>query len=266
MATVTNDGLLAVARLLGVQTLPTVLSVRPEHETAGAWDAAAHAAAIELAAAGLVDEAGNVDDELSAALFILANPDRELVARICGPDRITRVCLARRGLFHAVAVRTGDRYDVRTYWADEDPAVLSRPIIAALGRAEPARIVTFSAPTPELRRYLDEATADSTGAGFARVARNIGNLDERAAFDFGKAMAHCTTHTEVVAYCHHEGVTMRSPVALAVYDTEHGRITGGSRVTCDGQAWSSFAPGSDIRVVDAISELIAALPGGRWMP
>jgi hypothetical protein len=266
MTTVTNDSLLAVARILGVQTLPMVLSVRPEHETEEAWNAAAQAAMIKLGAAGLVDEAGNVDDELAAALFTLANPDRELVARICGPDGMTRVCLARRGLDHAIAVRVGGQFDVRTYWADEDPAVLSRPIIGALGPAEPADIVNFSAPTLELRRYLDETTEDRTGAGFARVAQNLGDVDERHALDFGKAMARCTTHTEVVAYSHYEGVTTMSPVALAVYDTELGRITGGSRLTPDGQAWSSFAPGSDIRVADAISELVAALPGGRWMP
>lgn len=266
MATVTNDGLLAAARVLGVQTLPAVLSVRPEHETAAAWTAAADAAMIELAAAGLIDDAGNIDDELAAALFTLANPDRELVARVCRPGGVTRVCLARRGLDHALAVRTGDGFEVRTYWADEDPAVLVRPLIGVLGPAEPADIVNFSAPTLELRRYLDEVTADRTGTGFARVAQHLGNVVEPDAFDFGKAMARCTTHAEVVAYCHHQGVTTMSPVALAVYDTELGRITGSSRLTPDGLAWSSFAPGSDIRVADAISELVATLPGGRWMP
>jgi hypothetical protein len=311
MTTLTTDGVLAVAAALGVQTLPTALAVRPRHTDHGQLAAARAAAAAGLRDRGVLDPDGDVrDDDLITALFALARPERQLIARIrrpgmpesgrgapgglgggslrnhvepseaplsdtaaaaernhAGPsgmphehDTLIRFCLVRRGLEHAVAVRTGDELDVRTVWADEDPMTLARPLLAVLGSCPPADIPAFSAPTADLQRRLD-----AVGADYAGAAHGLG-MPETDAVSLGLALRQRYSTAEIVCYSHRDGLAVRSPAAAAVYDTAAGRIIGGGSVTADGQTWTTLAPGSDHRMAQVIAALIESLPEGRWMP
>ncbi|WP_330233006.1 ESX secretion-associated protein EspG [Nocardia sp. NBC_00508] len=263
MPTMTNDGLLAASGLVGVQTLPLVLGVGPRQDSAEAWQEAQRQALTGLRASGLVDGYDELDSELAAALHALAQPDRELVARIYTETGPVRVCLARRGSAHAVAVRTGDAFDVRTAWADDDGAALARPVLAALGSCPPAEITSFSALSEELRDRLDGATSSSD---FTQAVYALGVVDQRDAIEFGLAMSSCQAHAEIVAYAHEDGATLRSSGAVAVYDTTRGRIAASPGAAADRRVWSTFTPGSDHRIAQAISALVESLPGGRWMP
>ncbi|MBF6211544.1 ESX secretion-associated protein EspG [Nocardia puris] len=262
MTTLTNDGLLVAADLLGVQTLPGVLGVGPQQDSEAAWRAAQDLARAELRRAGLVDGYDDVRGELADALHVLARPERELIARSYGQTESRRMCLARNGSAHAVATRVGTAFDVRTTWADDSGAALAKPVLDMLGPCPAAAIGDFSAPAAELRPRLDAAT---DAAGFAQVALTLG-VDDREAMEFGLAMASCRVRTEVVAYAHAEGAGTRSTGAVAIYDTERGRIVASPGSSADLTIWSTFTPGSDHRIAQAISALIDTLPGGRWMP
>ncbi|MET7768242.1 ESX secretion-associated protein EspG [Nocardia sp. NPDC005366] len=261
MTTLTSDSVLAVADALGVQTLPAVLALRP-HTADRARSAADRTTSLrDLRARGVLDDDGAVlDDELAAALFALARPDRQLVLRIRRDGTLRRMCLVRRGTDHAVAVRVGEQVRVRTVWGDEDPVALARPMLAELGPCAPADIPAFTAPTAELQQRLDEPGTDPASAAF-----RLG-MPEAAAMDLGSALRQSNSVAELVCYSHRDGCATRSGATTAVYDTAVGRIIGGGSVAADGRAWTTLAPGSDRRLAHAVAAQIEALPEGRWMP
>ncbi|MFI9506348.1 ESX secretion-associated protein EspG [Nocardia sp. NPDC052566] len=258
----TNDGLLAVAERLGVQTLPLVLSVGPQQDSFDEWTAAQRRAVSALRASGVLDDEGEVEHALALAMHTLAQPDRELVARVFTGGPPVRICLARRGNEHALAVRTGDDFEIGAVWADGSGAALIRPLVAALGRCEPADVVNFSAPSDELSERLAaaETSADYTDAVYA-----LGVAD-RDAIAYGMAFASCHAYAEIVAYAHLDGSTTRPHGAVAVYDTGRGRIVAAPGMAADQRAWSTVTSGTDHRIAQAISALIEMLPEGRWLP
>ncbi len=262
MTRVSDDLLLTVADMLGLRGFPVVLSVSRRYDTIEALNAARRATATQLVATGLVDEYGDVANDLAMALTALARPDRQLAVRIVGEHGLRRVCLARSGITHALAIRDDDGFEVSTVSADATPAVLARLLRRALPALKPADIAAFSAPSAMLRERLDEATCS---ADFTDLAYGFGVAEHDAA-EFGMAMARCRSRAEIVGYSHEDGIATRSSAAAAVYDTRHGRIIAGPSLTADGEPWSTFAPGSDHRLARAISGVVATLPGGRWMP
>lgn len=261
MTTLTNDGLLAVTGLLGVQTLPLVLAAGPRQDSAAGWAAAQRAALAELRSTGVVDSYGEVDTDLATALHVLSQPERELVARIHTGAGVRRACLGRRGDQHAVATRVGDDFDVRPVWADATGTALVRPLLDVLGPCPPATTTSFSAPAAALRELLDNA-GDS--GEYTQALYNLG-VEERAAIEFGLALSTCTAYSEIVAYAHGDGVTHRSAGAVVVYDTERGRLVAGPGTAPDGEVWSTFTPGSDHRLAQAVTALVHSLPVGGWM-
>jgi len=262
MIRVTDDLLLTVADMLGLPDFPVVLAVSHRHDTVEELDAARWAAASHLVSAGLVDEYGDVAEDLALALTALARPDRQLVARIVDEHGVRRVCLARSGFTHALAIRDGDEFEISTVWADGTPTVLARLLRRALPALVPADIVAFSVPAVVLRERLDAATSS---ADFTDLAYGLG-IGDRDAAEYGMAMSRCRSRAEIVAYSHENGIAIRSSSAAAVYDTDRGRIIAGPSLTAAGEAWSTFAPGSDHRLAQAISGVVGSLPGGRWMP
>ncbi|WP_019929517.1 ESX secretion-associated protein EspG [Nocardia sp. BMG111209] len=261
MTTLTNDSLLALAGHLGVQTLPLVLAASPRQDTYEAWSAAQARAIAELTADRLIDRHGDVEPEIATSLFVLAQPERELVARIIAEDKQIRVCLARRGAAHTLAVRQGDSYDIRPIWADGSSESLARPILDVLGPSTAADVVNVSAPATDLRDRLDGAAGS---AGYADALYGLG-VEDRDATAYGLALDSCHRHTELVAYAHADGVIDRSPAGVVVYDTARGRIVAAPGVAADQQIWATLAPGTDHRIGQAIRGLIESLPGGRWL-
>ncbi|QLY31860.1 ESX secretion-associated protein EspG [Nocardia huaxiensis] len=261
MTTLTNDGLLAVAECLRVQTFPTVLAVAPQQDSFEEWTLAQRRAVRDLRAAGLLDGYGEVDPELATALLVLAQPDREVVARVyTGAPQPIRLCLARRAGDHVLAVRDGDSFDIRTVWEDGAGSALLAPLLRALGSCPPADVAGFSAPAAELAERLDAA---HSSIDFADAVYALG-VPERDATAYGLAFATTRAYAEIVAQAHEDGSTIRPPGAVAVYDTERGRLVAAPGYAPDQQVWSTLTPGSDHRLAQAISGLIDMLPGERW--
>ncbi|APE33266.1 ESX secretion-associated protein EspG [Nocardia mangyaensis] len=262
MTVLTNDGLLAVAERLRVQTLPLVLAVRPTQETLADWQAARRAAEAELTGTGILDGDEVANTELVGALLTLSQPDRELVARIFRGGAPVRICLARRGEAHALAVRTGDSYVIEPIWVDGSGQSLARPILAQLGPLAAADVAAFSAPATDLAERFDAA---ENAADYADAVYHLG-VAATDATRYGLALGDCHTYAEIVA-CHHEGgATERATGAVAVYDTAAGRIVAAPGRAPDLRIWSTVTPGTDHRIAQAISALIELLPGGRWLP
>ncbi|MFD4460675.1 ESX secretion-associated protein EspG [Nocardia sp. NPDC058480] len=260
MTTLTNDSLLAVAERLGVQTLPLVLAVGPQQDTIEAWQAARDGAVAELTAGGVFDSYGDVEPGLAEAMFTLAAPDAELVARCYGEDGKRRICLARRGSQHAVASRTGSSFEVVAPGIDGSDRELTRLLLAALPACPQAEISTVSVAADDLSRRLDAAdtTSDYVDAMYAL------GIDAHEATVLGAAFGSCRGYTEITASVHHDGLTTQAPGAVAVYDTARGRIVVAPMTAPDGQMWSTITPGTDHRLTQAIGALLEGLPGGGW--
>ncbi|WP_067695637.1 ESX secretion-associated protein EspG [Nocardia jejuensis] len=261
MTTLTNDGVIALAAQLGVQTMPLVLSISPQQQSHHDWAAAQQQARADLISRRIMDAHGDVEPDTAAALFALALPDRELAARIFTDEGAMRVCIARRGEEHVLAIRRGDQLDIRSIWADGSGESLARPILEALGSCPPAEVANFSALSADLGERFDTAI---TSEDYTSAVYSLGVADNDATV-YGLALSSCHTYAEVVAYAYTDGVTDRSLGAVVVYDTARGRIVAAPGVAPDQQLWSTLTPGSDHRVAQAISALIDSLPGGRWL-
>ncbi|MGW4351657.1 ESX secretion-associated protein EspG [Nocardia sp. NPDC004582] len=261
MTTLTNDGMIALAGHLGVQTLPLVLAIGPRQHTYPEWEQAQHLARTDLRARRIVDAHGDVDAVAATALFVLSQPDRELAMRVHTTDGPIRVCVARRAEDHAVAIRRGDTLDIGPLWSDGSGASLSRPLLDALGPCPPADLSAFSAESADLAERLNAAT---TSEDYASTVYNLGVPDTDATA-YGLALSATHSYAEIVAYAYADGLTDRSPGAVAVYDTARGRIVAAPGVAPDQQLWSTLTPGSDHRIAQSIAALIDSLPGGRWL-
>ncbi|WP_327143754.1 ESX secretion-associated protein EspG [Nocardia sp. NBC_01327] len=262
MTTLTNDSVVTLAAQLGVQTLPLVLSVGPQQDSYDELALAHEQARAELLAARVLDPRGDVEPGIATALFVLAQPDRELAVRIFTGDGQVRVCLARRGEEHVLAVRRGDSIEIRSLWSDGSGESLARPVLDALGPHPPADVASFSALSSDLAERFDTAM---TSEDYASSVYSLGVPDTDATL-YGLALSSCHSYAEAVAYAYADGVTDRSPGAVVVYDTARGRIVAAPGVAPDQQVWSTLTPGSDHRVAQAIAGLIESLPGGRWLP
>ncbi|NKY31766.1 ESX secretion-associated protein EspG [Nocardia speluncae] len=261
MRSLSNDALLLAAERLGVQTLPRVLAAGPQQDSYTAWAAARDQALIALQADGVLDDHGEVDSELASALFTLAHPERELVARIYPGTTVTRVSIAQSAGHHAVATRIGDRYEIGLLWSDGTPDALATPLLTALGACDPADVPAFSASAGELAARLSAAEDTS---GYVDALHALG-LRGRDATQLGSALGSCHGFAEIVAYAHTDGVTVRAPGTVAVYDTRRGRIVSAPMVSPDQQVWTTLTAGSDHRVTQALAALFEGLPGGRWL-
>ncbi|MCU1643409.1 MAG: secretion-associated protein EspG [Nocardia sp.] len=261
MTTLTNDSVIALAAQLGVQTLPLVLSVGPQQDSYRDLALAQEQARAELIAGHVLDSRGDVDPGVATALFVLAQPDRELAVRIVASEGQVRVCLARRGEEHVLAVRRGDSVEIRSTWSDGSGESLARPILDALGPCPPADVASFSALSTDLAERFDTAM---TSEDYASTVYSLGVADTDATA-YGLALSSCHSYAEVVAYAYADGITDRSPGAVVVYDTARGRIVAAPGVAPDQQVWSTLTPGTEHRIAQAMSALIEQLPGGRWL-
>ncbi|WP_280299553.1 ESX secretion-associated protein EspG [Nocardia neocaledoniensis] len=229
MTTLTNDSLLAVADRLGVQTLPLVLAVGPQQDTFDAWRAARDAAVAELTTLGVFDAYGDVEPDLAGALYTLAQPDAELVARSYGDEDRRRICLARRGSGHASAVRTGATFEITADSIDGSDRELARLLLAALPTCAPAEVAAVSVAADDLAARLDAA---ETTSQYVDAMYALG-IDAHQATVLGAAFGSCRGYTEIVARVHHDGLTTQAPGAVAVCGPPRGRIlVGGPTGRC----------------------------------
>lgn len=282
MTAITNDAAMtldaAVLRRLGerfgVQTWPVVLDLghvaedrgtdadsRPAAET----DADAAIAALELV------EHGEPTAWAATLLRVLAQPRREIEIRSYTADSVRRICLARNGHDHVLAKRTERRVDVSlvdVVDVDALAAVVraqfdsSGSVASGSDGLQPAEFSAFSAPADEV---VDRLARCRTGTETTDALHALGATPADAVV-VSAALASCRTRTEIVASMNEDGRFAQSSGAVAIFDTERGRVVSSPSKSPDGRVWTTFSPGTGHRIAQAVSLLIETLPDGKWMP
>lgn len=244
---------------LGVQTWPVVLDIEgifdgPSEPTLPA-DPDARIVALDLWA----------DDEpvawLGTAMRALSAPDRTIDVRTFTDTGVRRMCLARAGHHHALAVR--DAAHVRLRLVDlHEAGALGSLLQRELGECAPCSFVAWSNPTDE---FTDRLGRCRTGMETTDALHALG-ASPSDAVAISRAFASCRARTEIVAIAHDDGVLTQSSGAVAVFDTGKGRIVSSPSKSLDGRLWTTLSPGTGHRITQAIGLLIETLPDARWFP
>ena len=266
------DVLRRLGELSGVQTWPVVLDIRTAHEGVRELADANAAADGELADLGIIREAGEPVAWAAVALRVLAAADRQIEIRTVrsaglsssepGIPQMRRICLARNGHDHVLARRDGATVDVRTINVTSEGDVATT-IARELDEQTPrAAFAAFGAPADELAARLS-GCATAQDAADALHALGAPGSDAVA---IASALMSCHSRSEIVAISRSDGVSTQSSGAVAVFDTERGRIVASPSKSPDGRVWTTLSPGGGHRIGQAIGLLIETLPEGRWMP
>ena len=277
--TTTVGGIWTLQALLGVETMPAVLRIKPfipsVHEslivetTAGPLPLNLTGEYLGLVEAGVIDASGHVDDVVRDWMTVLGRPGRQVVVSIrrpagerAGPpivhERTVVVCRHRRWM--AMAARDGDEVVIdgvgEADSPDEQVELMCAPLLAALGEAPPpAPIEGINLPADLLASTLAHTAAggrDAIAAAMGRpglrpaqaeVVSAAARLDE-------SAMAVVAVVDHGISHHVHQRV-------LTVADTEYGRISMTTTVAADGKNWMSVWPTSNAALHDDLAELLA---------
>ncbi|MGW4610978.1 ESX secretion-associated protein EspG [Rhodococcus triatomae] len=245
------DELDLLTHLAGIDELPVVLDAKSRFDTVVARDAAFERCRESLAERGLLP-GGHPHPDLVDRLTILARADVELAVRWYRDGTVSRMCLAQAGPMTVLALRGPDSYVLT-----EVAAAGAELVLDVIGRGVPLDVDSISAPTDRLVLALGDLTHPQS------VAHRLTELGARDTETLAWALSTCTAHAEIVALAQGDGRRWTS-APVTVFDTAGGRIVGTSTVAPDGTAWSTLGPGGDVRVRQAVGELLtwAARPHG----
>lgn len=279
--TTTVGGVWTLQALLGVETMPAVLRIKPfvpsVHESlivqtsAGPLPLSQTGEYLGLVAAGVIDASGAVDDVVRDWMTVLGRPERQVVLTIRRPagesgvpeatpvvhERVVVVCRHRRWM--AMAARDGDEVIIDAVGEAEDPddqvRLMCQPLLAAFGEAPPAEIDGVNIPAELLQSTLAHAVPNGREAIVAAVGR-LGLGPSQA-----DVLTAVTRFDEsamgVVAVVDH-GVSARvHPRVLTVADTEYGRVSLTTTVAADGKQWMSIWPAGTADLHDDLADLLA---------
>jgi hypothetical protein len=276
--TTTVNGVWTLQALLGVETMPAVLRIKPfvpsVHEslmvetTAGTVPLAQTGEYLGLAAAGVIDTNGRVDDAVRDWMTVLGRPDRQIVLTIRRPageedgtpvvhERVMVVCRHRRWL--AMAARDGDEVIIDAVGEADSPddqiQMMCQPLIAAFGEGEPADIDGINIPADLLQSTLQHAAGHGRDAILAALGR-LG-LQPAQAEVLTAAARHDESAMAVVAVVDHGVSHHVHPRVLTVADTAYGRVSLTTTVAADGKKWMSVWPATSAALRDDLAELLA---------
>ncbi|ACY22833.1 hypothetical protein Gbro_3645 [Gordonia bronchialis DSM 43247] len=249
----------------GAQTWPVVLDIEGVldiDDAAAARPALSHAELHQrIAETGLVCSDGEPTTLCDTVIRVLCAPERMIEMRTIADAGFRRICLARSGNDHVLAVRDGARIELSVV-SPTGVGELGALLRARLPERAPCVFDAISHPAAELLDRLGRCRSglDMTDALHAMGASPGDAMVVSAAF------ASCRVQTEIVAVAHDAGVLTQSSGAVAILDTDKGRIVSSPSKSPDGRVWTTLSPGSGHRIAQAIGLLIETLPDGRWFP
>ena len=279
--TTTPHGIFVLQALLGVETLPVALRLRPfvpslydealiVATTAGPLPVAQTAEYAALVTAGVIDARGGVDDTVRDWMTVLGRPQRQVTLVIRRPDPATAgtesptvqeralvVCRQRRWM--AMAARDGDEVVLDAVGEsdrpDEQVDLMCNVLLPAFGHAVPADFEgvnvaaelmysTVVKAAPHGRKVLASALA-RLGLAFplTEIFTAVGRFDESA-----MAVVSITDHG-IGQHVH--------PRMLTVADTEYGRVSITTTDGADGKKWMTVWPGTAAGLRDELAGLLA---------
>jgi EspG family len=280
--TTTPNGVWVLQALLGVETLPVALRLRPfipslydesviVDTTAGPVPLAHTAEYASLVAAGVIDAAGAVDDTVRDWMTVLSRAERQVVLAIRRPDpatvggasptvqeRVLVVCRHRRWL--AMAARDGDEVVIDAVGESEQPdqqaELICNVMLPAFGDAYPADIEGVNVPAELMYSTLNNAAPHGHDVVVSALAR-LGLappltevLTAAARFDESAMAVVSVIDTGVTTQVH--------PRVLTVADTAYGRVSITTSASADGKEWMTIWPATVSGLRDELATLLAA--------
>ena len=276
--TTTVGGVWTLQALLGVETMPAVLRIKPfipsVHEslivetTAGPLPLNQTGEYLGLVEAGVIDASGHVDDVVRDWMTVLGRPGRQVVVSIRRPageergtpivhERAVVVCRHRRWM--AMAARDGDEVVIDAVGEadgpDEQVQLMCAPLLAALGQAPPR---ADRGRQPSRRPAgLDVGTAAPAAATRSPQRWAGWALQPAQAEVLTAATRPDESAMAVVAVVDHGISHHVHRRVLTVADTDYGRISMTTTVAADGKTWMSVWPASNAALHDDLAELLA---------
>ena len=261
------DEMLLLQRILKVGAFPIVLEILPPRDYfEGDTAAAAEAAAMEsLIDKGVVGGGEVTEATVAQWIRVLQRPDVELAARIWREDSQLGVAVCRRGPLHVVGMRYQDLITMQYLNNATEVTSMAQvvaPVISVLGEAMVANFEPFNLLVSE-GTSIDSRVAE--GSSYYHELINAGVPEHSARF-LTEALAHRNNvwRSEIVAIEHVPGKQILGKAAVGVFDTPAGRIVASPSEALDGTMWSTFAPGSNNRIVKAVETIVETLPSRSW--
>ena len=265
------DGLLFLARLLGLSDFPSVLAVHDNVFFADDQRRVDDITAAELYRHGYIDVDGNVDPELRTWLHVLAAPDIYVGMRAMEGSRMRRAVVARQGQRHVLALRRNDGIAVQAVWAGSGRLddVVAAPLWAALRPVAdqpdptPAQITPLTLPLERFEVLAQGQPGQMvrclTRAGFdVRSARILNEVSQ-----YGEVSGHGGQRAEIVLSVN-EGIRFRdTPAAVSVADTSFGRVIFAPKKHQKNLVGAYF-PGNRAHFRDAIEGLVNLTQKRDW--
>ncbi|WP_102145578.1 ESX secretion-associated protein EspG [Mycobacterium hubeiense] len=261
------DEMLLLQNLLKITAFPIVLEILAPRDY---FDDAVRSRAQNEAMDSLIDKQVVTGGEVTEAtvaqwLRVLQRPDIELAARIWREGAQLGLTVCRRGALHVVAMRYNDLITIQplsNHAEITSVAQVLAPVISALGEAVPANFEAINLPVAQ-GKTIDERVA--AGSSYYTELLQAGVAEPSARF-LTDALRERTEvwRSEIVAIEYVPGKQIQSKAAVGVFDTPLGRIVAAPSHALDGTMWSTFAPGTNGRLVTSAELIIETLPSASW--
>ena len=284
--TTTPSGIWVLQALLGVEKMPTALRLRPFVPSIDGGGSVATdigeiplertAEYASLAAAGVIDDRGQVDEAVRDWMAVVGRPQREVMVVIRRPkpidgsvragddppalveERTMSICQRERWL--AMIARSDDQVVLaplgEAAYADAQVELISDTVLHAFSTGQPAAISGFNLPSAALEQALtgtlgkDRPIVASALTRLGLSPDQVAVLSAAARLD-ESAMA-------VVAVIDHGIKPQVHPNVISVIDSELGRITISNTTGPDGTRWTSVWPTSPDALRQDIGNLLNA--------
>ena len=265
MLTTTVDGLWVLQVLSGIEVLAPELGLRPHLPSVETRQMAlSHPVADELRAAGVITDAGAVDDAVLEWMTVLSRRDVALLIYAQTPTQEVapeRVLMARFAQWWVVLERNGILVRLSglgTATSEESAGVLINAQIERLCggmKAGSLRPVTLDVPEllaavrdrGSLRTFLLDQRLDSDQVAMLTLAADPERSAQASvvAIQSGMPTGPARSHID-------QG-------AVTIIDTPQGRLVS-EHVTRAGKSWMIVSPGSAANIATAVLKMVRRLP------
>jgi hypothetical protein len=284
--TTTPSGIWVLQALLGVESMPTSLRLRPfipsvdgdgmVATTNGNTPLSQTAEYQSLVSAGVIDEAGRVDDAVRDWMAVIGRPQREIMVVIRRPkpadgtepadedapalvqERTMSICQRDRWL--AMIARSDDEVVIAPLGeagpADAQVDLICDSVLHAFSDSAPAAIAGVNVPSAALEQALTENIGKDRHVVATALARLGLSPDQVAILSAATRMDESAM--AVVAVIEHGIKKKVHPDVLTIADTEFGRITISYTTGPDGTRWTSIWPTSPIALRQDLATLLNA--------
>jgi hypothetical protein len=265
MLTTTVDGLWVLQVLSGIEVVAPELGLRPHLPSIETVQMAlANPVADELREAGVITDAGTVDDAVLQWLTVLSRRDIALLIYAQTPAQggePERVLLARFAQWWVVLERNGILVRLSgagTATSEESAGMLINSQIERLcGEMKSASLRPVTLDVPELQAAVHD-----------RASLRSFLLDQRLDSD-QVAMLTMAADTERSAHASVVAIQSGMPSgparshidqgAVTIIDTPQGRLVS-EQVTRAGKSWMIISPGSAANIANAVLKMVRRLP------